>query len=157
LLGVLFMLLTLIIPYVLVENGVKQLYLALVQYNTEVWGSLRYPLWKLGAQLRNQKIYILPGIVALAVLGLPKQWMPSRLQHFFQRLRPMTSEERWLFVGLCGASFLSILTMGKYWPNHFEPLLFLLIPFTTLGFSAALTLMPGWLFKVAFAAGCFLY
>jgi len=120
-----------LIPYLFVENGIRELYLSIIAFNTQIYSHIDLPR----AFFTNGRgvLYL------LALIGL----LPRK---FFAHSSPtlLPRDDRHLIWGLGIASLLSPIVMGKYFSYHFEPLLALVVGFSAIGLEriASLFALP---------------
>ncbi len=115
-----------LLPYVLIKDGLVQVYDTIIRFNLDVYSEVSVPinLWSRG----RAPIFI------FALLGL----------FVALRQRPLTRNhgDRTMFLLLAASALISPIMMGKYFTYHFEPFMLLVIPFAALGLSGTLDMIP---------------
>ena len=73
------------------------------------------------------------------------------------QLVPLSNPDRKLLLSYALAAILSIVVMGKYFAEHFEPLLLVVVPFGALALESFFALLPRSTYKIITAVLLLLY
>ncbi len=153
--GVTCVMLALFIPYAVRAGGIEQFYLCTVRYNLDIYGVIRTPLKLVFKEFWMRKLFFVPGFVGILLAIYPSLRRASSVRAFWQSITPPMLRQRWLFIGYGLSALISLLTMGKFLPYHFEPLMLVLMPFAALGIESLIAAIPGRPWKiVAIASLC---
>ncbi len=155
--GACILLLAVFLPYVFIRDGLKQVYLSIGRFNLEIYGQLRYSLAPLLTELRNQKLFLLLGLAGVSLISVRSLRLPPRIRRVIDHLAPLPTRDRALLLSYALAAILSIVVMGKYFSEHFEPLLLVIIPFGAIALESLFALFPRRSYKVMIAVLLLLY
>jgi hypothetical protein len=118
-----------LVPYFFVENGIRELYLSIIAFNTQIYSHIDLPR----AFFTNGR----GALYLLAIIGiLPKKIFPNSQAISLSRI------DKNLIWGFGIASALSPIVMGKYFSYHFEPLLAIVVGFSAIGLVRLASLFP---------------
>src|SRR5579883_476336 len=117
-----------VLPYLFIPGGVREAYIAVFQYNIDIYGPIHSSLHDLLHQIRTQKWFIFAGL--LGVLISLNSFLGRRLS--VVGTKSLAKPERVLILGYAIRGLASLMVMGKFMPCHFEPIFLILIPFAAL-------------------------
>jgi hypothetical protein len=110
-----------LIPYLFVEGGFRQVFLATIRFNLDLYARIAIPIsfFTIG-----RGVFFMLGIVGLVL----------SLRRTTRNATSVTTRADKLFLMLsAGCATLSIVVMGKYFTYHFEPLMAIVIGFAARG------------------------
>jgi len=144
---------TLFLPYVLHEGGLREFYLATIRFNLEIYGKIHQAPLKIFHTLRSQKFYICFGL-----LGIFAAWLGQKRERWSKGVVHAASRrDLVLIAGIGITGMVSLIVMGKYMLYHFEPVMLVLIPFSAVGVESVAGLFPSPVYRYGVATALVLF
>lgn len=115
-----------LLPYFFTSGGMQEIYLATVRFNIDLYTGIRNPIRFFDLMVGSRRTILL-----LAVLA----FLPSSAS------KRMTSYERLLITLFTLAGILSLVSMGKYFAYHWEPVITIAVAFAATGIWKVLSFL----------------